>query len=960
MKFKKYLLIIVIGALFSILYFGCIPDFFENDFGKVAGIVTNANNDALSGVKVQTGDVIVYSDGKGKFNFDKISIGTNIVLNFSKDGYSSTQKVVKTELNKTTFSYAALRKWDKSETIDLTKENIIIFQNANVKLPANSIVDDKGKAFAGSVIVNVSYYDPESVNYDKEFPGDFKGENSSGQEVAIESYGFINVELNAGDKMLNLASGKLAEITIPVPENYKANAPDPISLWYFDKEEGIWREEGTASIQNGKYVGNVSHFSSWNCDIGFPIARLKGKVICKNGTPIKNAIVKVKGFGSAWSNSERTKDDGSYIIDVKADAIANIYAYKTSNTGEIEIDKRSQNVHINTSKTGDTKLIEDLIIECDTANPMHSTLYDINLDLLFVPIAVGEFGKIIYYDLNSDVWIPISAGTTQDFYSIAISESDNIWIVGSNGSVKNISIADNIEQVISVPIGTDANLYNIEFYNGYYGWIMGTTGKIFSTSDGGNNWSIQSSGIVQTLYDASFYSKDKGWICGANGTVLHTEDGGNTWNAQISGTVEDLKGICFIDDENGWSVGNNGKIIRTFDGGQSWTNQNIAGVFENFKDIDFGHPNGGIIVGDNGTIFKTIDGGNTWTNESVVLKNNLEAVDIDQFGNGIVVGDDNLLNVKVGEYPFSKGWNIQNSNVTDTLRCVKAVSVNEAWVVGDSGIVLHTTDSGNTWAKVLTNDINDYYSLEISGNTIWIGGENSNLMKSVDYGGTWQKQPIVPTGKIISKIQFLDQYNGWILLKDKINDKSNIVLKTNDGAANWSNYNSLPGGAENYYSDFYFTDKNRGYVIDFDDSKQELLLYSTGDAGNNWIITEFENLASSEGAIASLNDNLFWVGSEGEFYMYHNESGKKWYSILAVPLTSYYYGNKKIEFLSPQTGYAGSGGIKKTTDGGKSWFTQGTISGFIDDVNSFDMVNVDTGWAVGGNGKIYYTTTGGE
>ncbi len=50
------------------------------------------------------------------------------------------------------------------------------------------------------------------------------------------------------------------------------------------------------------------------------------------------------------------------------------------------------------------------------------------------------------------------------------------------------------------------------------------------------------------------------------------------------------------------------------------------------------------------------------------------------------------------------------------------------------------------------------------------------------------------------------------------------------------------------------------------------------------------------------------------------------------------------------------GNIVKTINGGKSWWqTQ-----LIGNSESLDMVNNNVGWAVGENGKIYYTTVGGE
>ena len=46
-------------------------------------------------------------------------------------------------------------------------------------------------------------------------------------------------------------------------------APETINLWYFDEENGYWKEEGQAIKDGNKYVAEVTHFTWWNCDILF-------------------------------------------------------------------------------------------------------------------------------------------------------------------------------------------------------------------------------------------------------------------------------------------------------------------------------------------------------------------------------------------------------------------------------------------------------------------------------------------------------------------------------------------------------------------------------------------------------------------------------------------------------------------------------------------------------------------
>ena len=54
----------------------------------------------------------------------------------------------------------------------------------------------------------------------------------------------------------------------------------------------------------------------------------------------------------------------------------------------------------------------------------------------------------------------------------------------------------------------------------------------------------------------------EGWIAGNEGTILHSLDGGETWTLQSSGTSETLLDIFFTSPSNGYAVGTNGTILH--------------------------------------------------------------------------------------------------------------------------------------------------------------------------------------------------------------------------------------------------------------------------------------------------------------------------------------------------------------------------------------------------------------
>jgi hypothetical protein len=92
-------------------------------------------------------------------------------------------------------------------------------------------------------------------------------------------------------------------------------------------------------------------------------------------------------------------------------------------------------------------------------------------------------------------------------------------------------------------------------------------------------------------------------VVGELGTVLRTTDGGQTWVPQASGVSETLLAVSFTDTNNGSAVGQLGVIIRTTDGGQSWIRQS-SGTNQDLYNVTFTQPELGTAVGGFGAILR--------------------------------------------------------------------------------------------------------------------------------------------------------------------------------------------------------------------------------------------------------------------------------------------------------------------------------------------------------------------
>jgi len=161
-----------------------------------------------------------------------------------------------------------LTKRTAAGTVSVTAAvDAMLSNGSKITLPANSIVvASSGAAYTGTVTVYAAYIDPSRSDIDQTIPGSFMAVDKNGNHSTLAFYGMLAVELKgASGEKLQIKSGSAATLTTAIPASLQAFAPATIALWSVDETSGIWKEESTATKQGNVYVGDVKHFSFWNC-----------------------------------------------------------------------------------------------------------------------------------------------------------------------------------------------------------------------------------------------------------------------------------------------------------------------------------------------------------------------------------------------------------------------------------------------------------------------------------------------------------------------------------------------------------------------------------------------------------------------------------------------------------------------------------------------------------------------
>ena len=286
---------------------GIKPDFETKITASVNGFITNENDEPFAGVKVTAGDISVQTDASGYFEIRNTSLTKDIsFLTAESEGYFRGIRTWRGNSGQKDFVRVKLLPKTIIGTITAQSGGAVATADgAKLKFPANGVVTADGASYTGTVNVAARWMNPATDDIYMEMPGDLRAINTSENMVGLTTYGMLAVELTStsGD-LLNVAPDKKVEMSMPIPSEFQATAPQDMPLWYFDETKGLWIEEGISKRSGSEYVGEVGHFSFWNCDIQAELTDFSGQLNDSEDNPIAGA--KINLVAKCIDNSSRT------------------------------------------------------------------------------------------------------------------------------------------------------------------------------------------------------------------------------------------------------------------------------------------------------------------------------------------------------------------------------------------------------------------------------------------------------------------------------------------------------------------------------------------------------------------------------------------------------------------------------------------------------------------------------
>jgi len=286
--------------------------------------------------------------------------------------------------------------------------------------------------------------------------------------------------------------------------------------------------------------------------------------------------------------------------------------------------------------------------------------------------------------------------------------------------------------------------------------------------------------------------------------------------------------------------------------------------------------------------------------------------------------------------PIKAQWTTLNSGTSQQLNSLFFLNADTGYVCGNT-VILKTID-GENWTPTFNDSSMHIKSIQFPSNKIGYAiSSYGKILKTINGGDSWEILPFDTIGTY-SSVLFTSVDTGFMI------GSFGMLLKTTNGAETWTAKN-LHWHAD--LNSINFINHDTGYIVG--GHKKVFITYNAGNDWETYSVNDYGWMMDVEFTTKEIG----FIGKEG-MLLKSNNGGKNWTKKIDCQSCSF----RDIDFPNPNIGYITTGdSIYKSTDGGLSWNVQ--PGGFPNLILSIDFVNSELGYAVGVNGTILKTTTGG-
>jgi hypothetical protein len=325
---------------------------------------------------------------------------------------------------------------------------------------------------------------------------------------------------------------------------------------------------------------------------------------------------------------------------------------------------------------------------------------------------VGSGGTVVHW--NGSHWSSFASITSADLRAVWGSSAQDVWAVGAKGTILHY---DGEGWLVTPAAATTADLFAVWGSSADSVWAVGARGTILHWT--GSAWSAVASGIDVSLGGVWGSGPRDVWAVGAGGTVLHWD--GSAWSAAA------------------WSDGSKWDLVAVWGGGADdvWA---VGAPTWAYPQGSYPYSSGGIAHWD----------GVAWSTVPIRSMSSLNAVWGSASNNVWAVGGGSLR------------WNgtdwLRSDPARSNLYAAWGTAANDVWALGEYGIVVHW--DGDGWSTALDPLAEKksgcagnraYGSGAIWGSgahDVWATTETTDLLHW--NGSVWSTVPTGASGSLVS------------------------------------------------------------------------------------------------------------------------------------------------------------------------------------------------------------------
>jgi photosystem II stability/assembly factor-like uncharacterized protein len=212
------------------------------------------------------------------------------------------------------------------------------------------------------------------------------------------------------------------------------------------------------------------------------------------------------------------------------------------------------------------------------------------------------------------------------------------------------------------------------------------------------------------------------------------------------------------------------------------------------------------------------------------------------------------------------------------LSSMRFVDPHTGWAIG-SGQIIRTVDGGRTWRNANTQTFLDqalslYKAAPVNANTCWLlahhGTQDARCFVTRDAGHSWSEKHRVSPCSLFSDIFFLNSERGWIVRGGEGEFEASLQL-TEDSGRHWA---EIPLTLRGQPRKLFFSDNRKGLLLETYEVRKgakRTRMHRTEDGGRRWVV-EIDFAGDATGFDVLDARTVFIVGTEGMLVRYDRPS----------------------------------------------------------------------------------------